>query len=195
MQAWTFASSVFDARQARRLFGLIGSGASAGAIGGGLLARELARRIGTVNLLLVLAVLIFLAAVVVNLAWAERKVSPRRKQRRPPLRLLAAFGVVRRSRYLTALALMVFLVAIVTQWTGFQFSLIASERYAGDTDRLTRLFGTFNLGMGWPPSSSSSLATGPALRRCGVGVTVLLLPVALLLRLGADDGRRRSSSP
>jgi AAA family ATP:ADP antiporter len=39
VQAWTFASSVFDARQARRLFGLIGAGASAGAIGGGLLDR------------------------------------------------------------------------------------------------------------------------------------------------------------
>ena len=76
VQAWTFASSMFDTRQARRLFGLIGGGASAGAIVGGLLARELARRIGTINLLLVLAALIFLAAVVVNLAWSERKVSP-----------------------------------------------------------------------------------------------------------------------
>ncbi|MEO5823799.1 MAG: Npt1/Npt2 family nucleotide transporter [Vicinamibacteraceae bacterium] len=180
VQAWTFASSVFDARQARRLFGVIGAGASAGAIGGGLLARELARRIGTVNLLLVLAVLIFMAAIVVNLAWSERRQSPKRKQRRPPLRLLAAFGVVRRSRYLTALALMVFLVAIITQWTGFQFSLIASERYGGDTDRLTRLFGTFNLGMGMAAFVIQLAATGPALRRWGVGVTVLLLPVALL---------------
>jgi AAA family ATP:ADP antiporter len=180
VQAWTFASSVFDARQARRLFGLIGAGASAGAIGGGLLARELAREIGTVNLLLVLALLIFLAALVVNLAWSQRKVSPRRRNRRPPLRLWAAFGVVRRSRYLTALALMVFVVAIVTQWTGFQFSLIASEKYAGDTDRLTRLFGTFNLGMGLAAFVIQLAATGPALRRWGVGVTVLLLPVALL---------------
>jgi AAA family ATP:ADP antiporter len=180
VQAWTFASSVFDARQARRLFGVIGAGASAGAVGGGLLARELAREIGTVNLLLVLALLIFLAALVVNLAWSQRKVSPRRKNRRPPLRLWAAFGVVRRSRYLSALALMVFLVAIVTQWTGFQFSLIASEKYAGDTDRLTRLFGTFNLGMGLAAFVIQLAATGPALRRWGVGVTVLLLPAALL---------------
>ena len=180
VQAWTFASSVFDARQARRLFGLIGAGASAGAIFGGLLARELARRIGTVNLLLVLAGLIFLAAVVVNVAWSERRTSPRRRERRPPLRLLEAFGVVRRSRYLTALALMVFLVAIVTQWTGFQFSLVASERYGGDTDRLTRLFGTFNLAMGMAAFVIQVVATGPALRRFGVGATVLLLPCALL---------------
>jgi len=41
---------------------VIGAGASAGAIIGGLLARELARRIGTVNLLLVLAGIIFLIA-------------------------------------------------------------------------------------------------------------------------------------
>ena len=83
---------------------------------------------------------------------------------------------------------MVFLVAIVTQWTGFQFSLIASEHYAGDTDRLTRLFGTFNLGMGIAAFIIQLAATGPALRRFGVGVTVLLLPVALAVRVGADDG-------
>ena len=75
---------------------------------------------------------------------------------------------------------MVFLVAIITQWTGFQFSLIASQRYAGDTDRLTRLFGTFNLGMGSAAFIIQLAATGPALRRFGVGVTVLLLPIALL---------------
>ena len=75
---------------------------------------------------------------------------------------------------------MVFLVAIVTQWTSFQFSLIASEHYAGDTDRLTRLFGTFNLGIGIVAFIIQLFATGPALRRFGVGVTVLLLPVALL---------------
>src|SRR5262245_64561583 len=40
-QACSFASSIFDARQAKRLFGLIGSGAPGGAIAGGLLARTL----------------------------------------------------------------------------------------------------------------------------------------------------------
>jgi len=179
VQAWTFASTVFDARQARRLFGVIGSGASAGAIVGGLLARELARRIGTVNLLLVLAGLIFLAALVVTLAWKERRPSLRATRHRPPLRLFEAFGVVRRSRYLTALAAMVFVVAVVTQWTQFQFSLVAAERLADNPDRLTRLFGTFNLSMGIAAFVIQIAATGPALRRFGVGATVLLLPLAL----------------
>src|SRR4051794_26078667 len=45
VQAWSFANSQFDTRQAKRLFGLIGAGASVGAILGGLLARVLVRRV------------------------------------------------------------------------------------------------------------------------------------------------------
>ena len=43
VQAWSFANSLFDTRQAKRLFGLIGAGASLGAITGGLLARRAGR--------------------------------------------------------------------------------------------------------------------------------------------------------
>ncbi len=39
VQAWSFANSLFDTRQAKRLFGVIGAGASFGAIAGGVLAR------------------------------------------------------------------------------------------------------------------------------------------------------------
>ena len=38
VQAWSFANSLFDTRQARRLFGLIAGGASLGAMAAGLLA-------------------------------------------------------------------------------------------------------------------------------------------------------------
>ena len=74
---------------------------------------------------------------------------------------------------------MVFVVAIVTQWTQFQFSLAAEARYAGDPDRLTRFFGTVNFGLGFVAFVIQLFATGPALRRFGVGATVLLLPIAL----------------
>ena len=46
VQAWSFANSLFDTRQAKRLFGLIGAGASLGAIAGGLLARLLVGPVG-----------------------------------------------------------------------------------------------------------------------------------------------------
>ncbi len=51
VQAWSFANSLFDTRQAKRLFGLIGSGASLGAITGGILARFLVEPLGgSINL-------------------------------------------------------------------------------------------------------------------------------------------------
>src|SRR5918992_4630348 len=63
VQAWSFANSLFDTRQARRLFGLLGSSASLGAIAGGVLATFLVGPVGgTENMLLVLAVLIFTGA-------------------------------------------------------------------------------------------------------------------------------------
>jgi AAA family ATP:ADP antiporter len=68
VQVWIFANSIFDTRQAKRLFGLIASGASLGAILGGLLATTLVGPLGgPVNLLLVLAGLIATSALVVNL--------------------------------------------------------------------------------------------------------------------------------
>ena len=77
VQAWSFANSLFDTRQAKRLFGLIGAGASFGAITGGLLARFLVGPVGgTVNMLLVLGALIVAGAVIVSFANARipRKV-------------------------------------------------------------------------------------------------------------------------
>jgi AAA family ATP:ADP antiporter len=181
VQAWSFANSLFDTRQAKRLFGLIGAGASFGAITGGLLARYLVEPVGgAVNMLLVLAALILSAAAIVTIANArvKRKVMTRTGRATPqPFR--DALREIRTSPYLKLMAAMVFLVAIVTQWTAFQLSLVANGRFAGDADALTRFFGTFNFALGTVSFLLQLLVTGPALRRFGIAVTVLVLPLAL----------------
>jgi AAA family ATP:ADP antiporter len=182
VQAWTFANMVFDTRQARRLFGLIGSGASLGAIAGGLLARELAGRMGTIDLLLVLAALIALAALVVNVGWRVRRrrdAAEGSSAGRAATTLRGAFALVRGSNYLRLLAAMVFLVAVATQWTQFQFSLAAEIRHGADQDRLTRFFGSFNFWLGAVAFLIQLFLTGPALRRFGVAFTILILPLSL----------------
>lgn len=180
VQAWSFASSLFDTRQAKRLFGLVGAGASLGAIAGGLLARVLVGPVGgTVNLLLVLAGLILAAAGI--LVAAQRQIprrGPRRRAQAAP-RFLDSLRTIRRSRYLTLMAALVFVVAIVTQWVAFQLSLVADARYGPDEDALTAFFGTFNFSLGIAAFLLQILFTGPALRRFGLGVTILLLPLAL----------------
>ena len=181
VQAWSFANSLFDTRQAKRLFGLIGAGASFGAITGGVFARYLVEPVGgAVNMLLVLAALIMLAAVIVSIAntrLPRKQVVRLRPQSREPIR--DAVRQIAASPYLRLMTALVFLVAIATQWTAFQLSLVADERFAGDATGLTRFFGTFNLTLGTVSFLLQLLVTGPALRRFGIAVTVLVLPIAL----------------
>ena len=181
VQAWSFANSLFDARQARRLFGLIGAGASVGAIAGGLMARYLVEPVGgTVNMMLVLAGLILLAAVIVGIASRRlKKRTPSRGRRRTPQTLSESLRTIASRPYLRLMAMLVVLVAIVTQWTNFQLSLVANGRFGGDADALTRFFGTFNYILGAVGFTLQVLATGALLRTFGVASVVLLLPLAL----------------
>jgi AAA family ATP:ADP antiporter len=180
VQAWSFANQLFDTRQAKRLFGVIGAGASFGAIAGGVIARVLVGPVGgAVNMLLVLATLILSAAVIVSIAnrSIRRKAYTRGVRSGQPVR--DAFRQIAASPYLRLMATMVFVVAIVTQWTAFQLSLEADARFAGDADALMKFFGTFNFALGIISFLLQILVTGPALRRFGIAVTVLVLPITL----------------
>jgi AAA family ATP:ADP antiporter len=183
VQAWGFANSLFDVRQARRLFGLIGAGASLGSITGGLLARFLVGPVGgTTNLLLVLAALILTSAVLVVFAsrsLSSREASKPRVRSRTTRALSDSLSQIRSAPYLRLIAALVFLVAVTTQWTNFQLSLVATERFGKDADRLVAFFGTFNFILGAVGFLLQLFVTGPLLRRFGVPVAVLLLPFCL----------------
>jgi len=181
VQAWSFANSLFDLRQAKRLFGLIGSGASLGAIAGGVLARYLVEPAGgAVNLMLVIAVLLLIAAAIVLVAklWmpstralhsGPRVAQPFRQTRRE---ILA-------TPYLRHIAALAFLTAIATQWTAFQLSVVAEARFGGDADALTRFFGTFNFVLGIASFALQLLVTGRLLRHFGLTAAIVVLPFAL----------------
>ncbi|HSC25846.1 MAG TPA: Npt1/Npt2 family nucleotide transporter [Vicinamibacterales bacterium] len=181
VQAWSFANSIFDTRQAKRLFGLIGSGASLGAIAGGMLARFLVGPVGgAVNMMLVLAALIFAAALLVTVANVHvPRTGLARLGRRSGTPLRDSFQQIARSPYLRLMAALVFLVAVVTQWTAFQLSLVADQRFGGNADELTEFFGTFNFVLGSISFLLQLLATGPALRRFGLALTIMVLPISL----------------
>ena len=69
-------------------------------------------------------------------------------------------------------------MAIATQWTEFQVSLVADRALGGSADRLTVFFGRFNLTLGLV-AFLLQFATGPTLRRFGVGLGILCLPLAV----------------
>jgi AAA family ATP:ADP antiporter len=131
-------------------------------------------------MMLVLAAMIAVAAGIV--AVANIRI-PRKGLSRVGRPASYAFGETLRqigaTPYLRLMAALVFLVAVATQWTAFQLSLVADFRFAGDADSLTRFFGTFNFVLGSVSFLLQLFVTGPALRRFGLGFTILLLPLSL----------------
>ena len=225
VQAWSFVNTVFDTRQARRLFGLVAAGGSVGSIVAGLLARTLVKPLGgTDNLMLVLVALIACAAITVNVAWGVRRRDLQAPARRPA-RFGETLGRISRTRYLRLIACLIALVAIVTQWTQFQFQVGIDERFASQpkatlaaardardeiaggvragraaeadleaadlrvreakravdaaADRITEFSGAFNFFMGITAFLLQLVLTGPALRRFGISLTIVLLPLSL----------------
>jgi AAA family ATP:ADP antiporter len=181
VQAWSFANSLFDTRQAKRLFGLIGAGASLGAMTAGVLARVLVEPVGgTVNLLLVLALLIASAAAIVLTAKLRiRRVGLSRRERPVDRPFSATWAQVRSSTYLRLLAGIVFAVAIATQWTSLQLGVVAKERFAGSSTDITEFYGLFSFVTGVCSFVVQLFVTGRVLRQWGVAAAILALPLAL----------------
>ena len=164
VQAWSLTNALFDTRQAKRLFGLIGSGASLGAIAGGMLARFLVDPVGgAVNLLLVLAFLIMIAAVLVSLVSVRRiRGRVERTRQVQSAKVRDTWREIAATPYLRQIAAVVFLMTIATQWTAFQLSLMADRRFGGSADDLTEFFGTFNVDARDLQFSGSTLCHRPS---------------------------------
>ena len=176
---WTLASSVFDTRQARRLFGFIAGGASLGAVVGGVLAWVLPSVADRSEDLILVTVALLAAAVgLVRLTWRVIPTEPPAVETTAATSIRASLDTVRRDAYLGRLAVLVFLVAIATQWTEFQVGLVADRMLEGNAERLVSFYGLLNVALGLV-AFLLQFATGPTLRRFGVGFGILCLPLAV----------------
>ena len=181
-QFWTMASMVFDIRQSKRLFGPIGAGAIAGGIVGGYLASFLAELVGTQVLLIVAAAMLVPVLLISIYVWRKYigGVSGKRRVKtddneplsEPPHQLIL------KSKHLILLSLVIALSVITARLVDYQFSALASARYA-DSARLTAFFGfwysTFNvIGL-----AIQLLLTQRVLQRLGVSGALMFLPAGL----------------
>jgi AAA family ATP:ADP antiporter len=74
-QFWTLANDIYDPRQARRLFGFIGGGASLGGATGAALTAFAVEEVGTNNLLLVSAAVLSLAVGIVRVIVTRQPIT------------------------------------------------------------------------------------------------------------------------
>jgi ATP:ADP antiporter, AAA family len=141
---WSLMADVFTREQAGRMFGFIAAGASTGGLIGPLIAGRLAVPLGTINLLVISAVLLasslFFMRRVID--WQRHFGSGLRgAEADTPLggHFLAAFHQVVRSRYLLGIALFVILLSWVSAFLYLEQQAFVAKVFATRDER-TRFF-------------------------------------------------------
>ena len=185
---WSFMSDIFVNRDARRLFGLIAAGGSAGAITGPLLTVQLVKSLGVVNLLLVSAgfLCIALLCIVMLSRWVRQSDSgeldsARRGGAAVGGGLWAGMTNVLRSPYLLGIAVYVFLLTTLATFVYFTQAQLVRDAFADSAQR-TQVFAMIDLAVNVLTIVLQIFVTGHLLSRLGEGFGLVIIP--FLLGLG-----------
>lgn len=189
MQFWLLANDLFDPREAKRLFGFIGAGAILGGISGGFLSRSLAGLIGAPNLLLLAAGMLALEAFLVALVWPLRRREERPQhqrsasagQKKKKKKTGGALRTLQEHRSVRLLAMAVLLATVATTLLDWQFKGIVKNAFADRMDEMAGFFGSLYAYLSVASFFVQTFLTGAILRRFGVGLGLLALPVSLFL--------------
>ena len=176
-QVWTLANDIYDPRQAKRLFGLIGGGSSLGGATGAALTAGLVESLGTETLLLWVAASLVASVGLVQLLWRRGGIAPVDQTSSPP-GLRESMRHIAASPYLRAIAWVIGLASFATTIAGWQFKAIAKAEIP-DTDQLAAFFGLFNMLAGGASLVMQLVLTGRVLRTAGVGVALFIVPLAM----------------
>ncbi len=182
-QFWVLANLVFNAREAKRLFGFVGAGAIAGGIFGGYLTSVVANFMSSEYLLFLCAALLGLCLPINKRIWREfvAGVQPAFQQKK---RLKGfsqhPFFLIKSSKHLTYIAGIVGVSVMVAKLVDYQFGGISS-RLITDPDELTAFFGfwfsTFNV----VSLILQLFLTQRVVGRFGVGSSLLFLPIFIFV--------------
>lgn len=183
-QVWTLATTVLTTREAKRMYGFIGSGATSGWIVGGYLTQVIAASYGAEFSLIGMALALSAAAAIVGRLWARRPVidsdiEAARAQEGMRGGIRASIRLIRQSPYLVAIASVILLSSFTTTMAGWQFKALTGSAIDG-RDALAAFFGRFNFYAGLMAFALQWLLTGRLLRKLGIGFTLFIVPVGLL---------------
>jgi Cyclic nucleotide-binding domain len=172
---WEHASRLFDIRQAKRLFSLVGLGVMLAAVVGGVLTPVIVDAVGTVDVLLLSAV--FLGLYAVSLSRILRDVNETRRNakryRRADLRYLA------RDRYTQTISGLQTFSVLTAYLVEYVFYEQASRYFPGQAS-LASFLGTFFGGATLAMVLVTALLTSRLIVGLGVRGTLFVMPLAMM---------------
>jgi AAA family ATP:ADP antiporter len=184
---WSFMADLYSNTQARRLFGLIAAGGSAGAIAGPAATALLAAPLGPVNLLLLSSALLGGAVMCIHrlIALARSGTAPAQSdaERRPPETerpmgggVFSGIALVFRSSYLLGICLFIWLYTTLSTFIYFEQAYIVRAAFDEPAQR-TALFASIDLAVNVITLLLQTLVAGQMMRRAGVTATLALIPI------------------
>jgi ATP:ADP antiporter, AAA family len=183
-QFWTIANIIFDARQAKRMFGFIGGGASLGGVLGGSITSGLAETVGTRGLMLVSAGVLVLCAGVVALivrqTTSDELAGIERAGKEEGVGGGQALRMLRQSRHLQIIALVIALTSIGAGLIDQQLNM-ATEEAKGDqgTDAMTVVLANVQVYTSVIGFIIQVWLTSRIQRFLGIGFALMILPLGL----------------
>ncbi len=180
LQFWTLANELFNPREARRLYGLVGAGGIIANLVVGLATVQVARAFGASAVLLLCAALMFgcvLSALFAGSAGRHRLAARPEPEKTSVGALAAARRHLSRSGHLRLVALLTLVTFLAVTIIDFEFKLAASASLK--KDELAEYFGYFYVVVGALAVVLQLFGTRRLLNRVGVIGSLAILPLIL----------------
>lgn len=178
---WSFMADLFSNKQARRLFGFIAAGGSAGALAGPAITALLAAPLGAINLLLISAGILTGAVLCIqklNQCASQQVDHPREQQAQASLGGSAFAGVklVATSPYLLGICLFIWLYTTLATFVYLGQARIMADAFDDPATR-TAVFAGMDFAVNALTIIVQATLTGRIIRKLGVPLTLALIPV------------------
>ncbi|HEX2494026.1 MAG TPA: Npt1/Npt2 family nucleotide transporter [Steroidobacter sp.] len=183
---WSFLLELFDAGQAKRLFGVIAAGGSAGALTGPLVSDMSVNAIGNGGVLLIGAGFFTVAIFCQRLLLRIWKARPSGLAQDQPLggALFAGVGLILRSPYLLGIALFIVMISTVNTLLYFEQLRLVEASFAEPTAR-TRVFARLDWIVQTLTVLSQVFLTGRIARKFGVIALITFVPLLMVVGFAA----------
>ena len=179
-QFWTLANDIYDPRQAKRIFGFIGGGASLGGMTGAGLTSLLAETVGAVNLILFSAALLVVCFFLV--IQIQRRSQPREDDSAQPTKETVGGGqaltMLRQSKHLRLISLVIGFAALGAVTIEQQLNM-AAEQFVSSADGIVGFLARITFYLSAISFVIQVYFTSRIHRILGIGFALMVLPMSL----------------
>ena len=184
LQFWMLAGEIFDARQAKRLFSILGAGGSVAGILAGYSLKPFVKTFGSEKLLYLTVFFILLYVFMGILIKKTRDVDQEKIQKsskhKPKPEEKKEKTKFKFDPYLKSIALLIGLAAFISKIIDYQFKMTAVQTFPMQ-DELISFFGTYYMATGAATIIMQFFITGVILSKFGILAGLLILPISLIL--------------